>query len=152
MRTLAVCYCYALRKSSYIFIMFLENLLIFNVAVHLKQIANHTANYRQLLGDRLKTRQTSYRPVWPAKGFRCTCKNLQPTKIYNNQWQPFRDFKKPFYNLWQPTAEQTFWEVVERSATGFFLLCDCSFTKQYTKSKFPLKQVFVISKPGTLTN
>ena len=25
-------------------------------------------------------------------------------------------------------------------------------TKHNTKSKFPLKQVFVISKPGTLTN
>ena len=27
-----------------------------------------------------------------------------------------------------------------------------NYSKQYTKSKFPLQQVFVISKPGTLTN
>ena len=41
--------------------------------------------------------------------------------MYNNQWQPFADFQKPFYNLWQPTAEQRFWEVVEKLATGLYL-------------------------------
>ena len=40
---------------------------------------------------------------------------------YNNQWQPFADFKKHFYNLWQPIAQQRFWEVGERSATCLYL-------------------------------
>ena len=72
-------------KCSYIFIMFLENLLIFNVAVNLKAVGNQSANGHQLLGDRLKTRKTFYRAVtgcyrfWSAGGF-CTCiKNLSTT-------------------------------------------------------------------------
>ena len=77
------------------------------IELNWKQVGNQSANGRQLFGDQLKTRKT-YRPVWGAKGFRCSCKNLQPTKIYNNQWQPFADFKKPFYSLSQPTAEHTF--------------------------------------------
>ena len=40
--------------------MFLENILIFNVAVHLKHVGNQSANGRQLLGDRLKTRKSFY--------------------------------------------------------------------------------------------
>ena len=28
------------------------------------------------------------------------------------------NLKKTSYNRWQPTAEQRFWEVVERSASG----------------------------------
>ena len=90
---LLLCIC----KSSYLFmIMFLENILIFNVTVHLKQDGK-VANGRQLLDDQLKTRKTFYRPVWCAKGFRCSCKNLQPIKIHNNQWQPFAEFKISFY-------------------------------------------------------
>ena len=51
---------------------------------------------------RLKTRKNFYRPAWSGKGFRR-------------------------YNPWQPTAEQRFSEVVERSATGLnLLLCDCT--------------------------
>ena len=108
-------------KSSYLLIIFLENLLMFNFDVNLEQVSNQSANGRQLLGNRLKTRKTFYPSVWWAEGFRWSWRNIHPTKIYDNQWQPFAEFKQTFWNLWQPNAEQRFWEVVDRSATGIYL-------------------------------
>ena len=105
---LVLCIC----NSSYI----KENLLILPLSIWNRSATSPRTVANNLLGDRLKTRKTYYRLVWSTKGFRCSCKNLQPTKI--NQWQPLPTSKEPFYELWQPTAEQ---RCCRRSATSLYL-------------------------------
>ena len=61
-----------------VLIVFLENRLICIVAIPLKHVGNQSAN-------QLTTRKTFYQPVWSAKGFRCSCKNIKPTKTHSSQ-------------------------------------------------------------------